>query len=101
MVCHWVGDHHQPEGGPRADTAAGPGRQDHSGLLKVRIDNCVQGGQWWTPSHQEQRSVGAGGRGQLRLQCCGDTKPTFFTLIDKQIFDWIEANMDGNLARRP
>ena len=32
---------------------------------------------------------------------CGDTKPTFFTLIDKQIFDWIEANMDGNLARRP
>ena len=32
---------------------------------------------------------------------CGDTKPTFFTLIKQQIYDWIVDNMDGKMPRRP
>jgi len=32
---------------------------------------------------------------------CGDTKPTFFTLINQEIFKWIAANVDGKLPGRP
>ena len=32
---------------------------------------------------------------------CGDSKPTFFTLINKEIFNWIVENVDGKLTKRP
>ena len=32
---------------------------------------------------------------------CGDSKATFFTLINQEIFNWIEDNVDGKLPTRP
>jgi len=32
---------------------------------------------------------------------CGDSKPSFFTLINQEIFDWIKINMEDQLSRRP
>ena len=32
---------------------------------------------------------------------CGDPKPSFFTLINKEILDWIKNNMSDKLSKRP
>ena len=32
---------------------------------------------------------------------CGNTRPTFFTLINKQIHNWIVKNMEDDLPKRP
>ena len=32
---------------------------------------------------------------------CGDTKPSFFTLINQEILDWIKNNMRDKLLKRP
>ena len=32
---------------------------------------------------------------------CGDPKPTFFTLINEEIYAWIVNNMDGEMPTRP
>eukprot|EP00092_Neocalanus_flemingeri_P039147 GFUD01042609.1.p1 GENE.GFUD01042609.1~~GFUD01042609.1.p1 ORF type:complete len:421 (-),score=118.86 GFUD01042609.1:56-1318(-) len=32
---------------------------------------------------------------------CGSRRPTFFTLINQEIFDWIVNNIDGNLPKKP
>ena len=32
---------------------------------------------------------------------CGDSNPTFFALINKQIFNWIVKNMKDDLSKRP
>ena len=32
---------------------------------------------------------------------CGDPKPTFFTLINQEIYAWIVNNMDGEMPTRP
>ena len=32
---------------------------------------------------------------------CGDSKATFFTLINQKIFNWIEDNVNGTLPKRP
>ena len=32
---------------------------------------------------------------------CGDSKATFFTLINQEIFKWIEHNVSGKLPKRP
>ena len=31
---------------------------------------------------------------------CGDPKPTFYTLITQQVYNWIVTNMDGQMNRR-
>ena len=32
---------------------------------------------------------------------CGDPLPTFFTLINQEIYNWIVENIDGEMPTRP
>ena len=32
---------------------------------------------------------------------CGDNRPTFFTLINNQVYNWIVKNMEDDLPKRP
>ena len=44
----------------------------------------------------EQRAVVSSGS-----SICGDSKPTFFTVISEQVLDWIVGNMEDTLLKRP
>ena len=50
----------------------------------------------WSGGVWEQGAVVSSGS-----SICGDPKPTFFTLINQEIYAWIVNNMDGEIPTRP